>query len=55
MKRMSYLEETGSEVLLRTTLRIDDIDQLRLSPTEGIRPVGAILTKKYDVPYTDET
>src|SRR5713226_1402999 len=49
MKMMSCLKETDPGAMLRSTLRIDDIDQLRLSPTEGISVVWVDLSERPDL------
>jgi len=37
-------------------VRIADLVEVTVSPTDvNYWPVSAILTKRYDVPYTDET
>jgi len=49
MKMMSCLKETDPGGMLRSTLRIDDIDQLRLSPTEGISVIWVDISERPDL------
>lgn len=49
MKMMSCLKETDPGGMLRSALRIDDIDQLRLSPTEGISVIWVDISKRPDL------
>ena len=49
MKRMSCLEETDPGGMLRSALRIDDIDQLRLSPTERVSVIWVDISERPDL------
>jgi len=43
------MEGTTLEVMLRSALRIDDIDQLRLSPSEGISVIWVDISERLDL------
>src|SRR5713101_8836435 len=49
VKRRNCMEETDPGVLLRSALRIDDIDQLHLPPTERISVIWVDISERPDL------
>src|SRR5215472_17550108 len=43
------MERTNRDVMLSSALRIDDIDQLHLSPTEGISVIWVDISERPDL------